>query len=205
MKPVLFILGCERYRKSLTAAIQRFAHPSWEVIGSIGNPELTTPYFDASAQILYLPVADIYEALPAKVHAAVQWITANRPGISGIFKTDDDIFLDVNELAAAVQVHCDLPFWGLSPAKTIEKCVDVSRVMKRFHDKTLRPKHQTAQYCYGHGYWISAVSMPHICAAGDIYEKSPLEDVCTGYVLNQHGITPTTVPNIKYKEMPRTQ
>lgn len=203
MKPVLFILGCEKYRVSLVNAIRRFAHPSWEVIGSIGNPTLSEPHFDASAQILYLPVSDIYEALPAKVHAAFQWIVTNRPGVPGIFKTDEDILVDTNELASAVHAHSAKHYWGLHPSKTVAKTVDMKQILGRFQDKSLRPPHQTAQYCWGAGYWVSAEALQHICAARDIYAASYLEDICTGYVLNQHGIFPSAVPPIKYTEMNR--
>jgi hypothetical protein len=204
-KPVILILGCEKYRASLVTALQRFASPIWELVGCIGRPTVTEPEYNETEQIVYLPVPDTYEALPTKVHAAFTWIRQKWPDAPGIFKTDDDIFIqNLSDLERAIQDNVAKPFWGLATSKTTAKNIEVSRVMTRFNDKSLRPVHQTANYCYGLGYWVSSAGTPHISAEGAEYAKSSLEDVCTGYVLNKHGIFPEHVP-VKYKEMPRTQ
>lgn len=200
------MLGCEKYRHSLVTALKRFESPVWELVGCIGRPTASEPEFVEAERILYLPVPDTYEALPTKVHAAFVWIRQQWPDAPGIFKTDDDIFIkNLSDLENAIPANAAKPFWGFVPSKTTAKHIEVHRVMTRFHDKALRPTHQTAQYCYGHGYWVSSAALPHLCAAGAEYAKSfGLEDVCTGYVLNTHGITPEKVA-VEYKEMPRTQ
>jgi hypothetical protein len=80
--------------------------------------------------------------------------------------------------------------------------VPVDRINLRFDDKTLRPLHQSAVYSFGAGYWLSAEVLPTICAATEEYAKSPLEDVCTGYVLNKGGWGPKKF-RIVFTEVPR--
>ena len=202
--PVILICGCEKYRASLKDALTRYARPSaWDVVGCIGHPELTQPEYNADENIVYLPVSDVYEALPAKIQAAISWISTWKPDAPGIFKTDEDIFFDdLADLEETINRNTHVPYWGIVKSKTTEKGVCPSRISTRFHNKSLRPRHQTAQYCYGHGYWVSKAAISHILDAKEVYAASFMEDICTGYVLNQAGIFPEGIP-LKYKERNR--
>lgn len=204
-RPLILVTGCEKYRTYLEASLVRFAHPAVRIVGFVGDPTgtLTEPRFDASAAIVYLPVSDIYEALPAKVHAAFSWAAATFPAVPGIWKTDDDIVYARKEhLIAALHDLTAEPHWGLFVGACRANQVNPWRIQERFEDKSLRPQHQQAIYCYGHGYWVSRAALPLVVAAGDTYRSSFLEDVCTGYVLNQAKIIPKQCP-IEYSELPR--
>ena len=203
-KPVLLICGCRKYEKWLHAAIKRMTRDEWEVIGIRGSASKRDEpaSFDESTRILTLPCIDTYEALPTKLHAAYCWVWANRPGLPGIFKTDEDIMFDLPLLALAVSRNTALPYWGVTASICKEGPVPVDRVKGRFADKTLRPSHQAAVYSFGAGYWLSAEVLPTICAAGDEYANSMLEDVCTGYILNKGGWGPKKY-KIRFTEVPR--
>ena len=210
MKPVLLITGCRKYEEYLHAAIRRMSRPEWTVIGIRGLPllpllqEAAAAVFDASTNILTLPIADTYEALPAKLHAAYKWIYENHPGIPGIFKTDDDMLFDINALVRAVQTHKALPYWGITASVCKSAPVNAGRIAARFADTSLRPTHQSAIYCFGAGYWMSAATLPFITAAAADYAASALEDVCTGFIMNKAGIMPTKI-QIPFQEAPRSQ
>lgn len=199
-KPILLICGCRKYEEYLHAAIQRFDRPEWEIIGIRGGQEPTS--YDPVTRVLTLEAADTYEALPAKLHAAYTWIHANRPGIPGIYKTDDDMLYNIPLLAKTVIDKTNLPYWGVTASICQAAQVNLARIQERFEDKTLRPTHQTAVYCFGAGYWLSAAVLPTIVAAADEYKASALEDVCTGYVLNRAGWTPARI-RIPCQEHPR--
>ena len=201
VKPVLLICGCRKYEKYLHAAIKRMSRPEWEVIGIRGG-SIRNAYLDEETRILSLPCNDTYEALPSKMHAAFSWVWANRPGLPGIFKTDEDVLFDIPMLAAAVQQNVALPYWGVTASICKSGVVPLDRIQNRFVDKTLRPVHQSAVYSFGWGYWLSAEVLPTICAASEEYAKSPLEDVCTGYVLNKGGWGPKKY-RIPFAEVPR--
>jgi hypothetical protein len=204
-RPLFLVTGCQKYRPYLEAALKRFADPRVRIIGFVGDPSetLTIPVWDASASIVTLPVSDIYEALPAKVHAAFSWAAAAFPAAPGIWKTDDDIVYGSKELLmATIQRFVAEPCWGLFVGACPESAVNLWRIQNRFEDASLRPRHQQAIYCYGHGYWLSRAALGPIVAAKADYEGSFLEDVCTGFVLNRAGIVPRRVP-LPYRELPR--
>jgi hypothetical protein len=204
-RPLFLVTGCQKYRIYLEAAMQRFADTRVRILGFVGDPSgnLTEPVWDPSASIVTLPVSDIYETLPAKVHAAFTWAAAAFPAAPGIWKTDDDIVYGSKELLMATLLRfATEPAWGLFVGACPENSVNLWRIQNRFEDPTLRPRHQQAVYCYGHGYWLSRAALVPVIAAGDTYRASFLEDVCTGYVLNQAGIVPRRVP-LPYRELPR--
>ena len=202
MKPVLLICGCRKYEPYLDAAILRMARPEWHVIGLLGDPTLTAPSWDKLRHVLTVPNPDTYETLPAKLHAAYSWIFQKLPGIPGIFKTDDDIVFDRDLLAKAIETNSVRPYWGV--AVSICKATDVraTTIDARFEDKSLRPTHQAAVYCFGAGYWLSAAALPLIRDAGADYGASVIEDVCTGFVMNRAGIMPNRT-RVPFTEMPR--
>ena len=199
-RPVLLIAGCQKYRDYLTAAIQRLSKGPWTTIGIVGGGAQTV--FDPSSHILTIAIADTYEALPSKLHAAYKWIYENFPGIPGIFKTDEDILFDMPALAAAIETNQDLAYWGVTYSMCREAPVNAQRIALRFDDKTRIATHQTAIYCFGAGYYMSAAALPVICEAAADYADSVLEDVCTGFVLNRARIFPKKVP-VAFREVPR--
>jgi hypothetical protein len=199
-KPVLLICGCRKYEEYLHAAIRRMTRPEWEVIGLLGGAETTT--FDADTRILTVATPDTYERLPKKLHAAYSWITVNRPGIPGIFKTDEDLLFDMSALVTAIREYATTPYWGVTSSVCHAAPVHPGRIQQRFEDKTLTPVHQTAVYCFGAGYWLSATVLPRIVEAAADYDGSALEDVCTGYVMNRAGWQPKRIP-VVWQEVPR--
>jgi len=202
-RPILLICGCRKYEEYLRAAIQRFDRPDFELIGILGSSSESPAVFDSTSRILSLPVPDTYEALPTKLHAGFAWIAANRPGIPGVFKTDDDIVFEIDALTSSILANTARPYWGAMVGVSQAGPIRQERIDVRFVDTTLRPSHQSAAYCFGLGYWISAAALPLIVAAEATYKTSYLEDICTGYVLNTSKIMPTRV-RIPYKEIPRT-
>ena len=163
-KPVLLITGCRKYEDYLRAAIKRMNRDEWTIIGIRGSPPSDcsggSATFDETTRILTLPVSDLYENLPAKMHAAFKWIHEHYPGIPGLFKTDDDMLFDIPALVAAIKTHEALPYWGIAAGMCKGGAVNAGRIASRFEDKTLTPSHQSAIYCFGWGYWLAATSLP---------------------------------------------
>jgi len=199
-KPVLLICGCNKYAEYLYAAIKRMQHPSWVVVGVLGGGETTS--FDESSSILTVAKPDVYESLPAKLHAAYVWILQNWPETPGIFKTDEDIVFDKEALATAIKTHTNKQYWGIIKDMCNAGIINMHRISMRFIDKTLRPTHQKAIYCYGAGYWLNREVLPILEKAEEVYATSSLEDVCTGYVMNQARIFPDQI-KIQCGEVPR--
>lgn len=205
-RPLVLVTGCQKYLPFVTAALKRFAHPAVRLVGFVGDPTgtRTAPDFNPATQIVTLPVSDVYESLPVKVHAAFAWAATAFPRVPGIWKTDDDIiYFNKEEWISTVQALTEENYWGLVVGACRENQVNPWRIQERFSDKTLQPRHQQAIYCYGHGYWVSRAAIPHVVAAGDVFATSYLEDVCMGYVLNRARILPKRGIVIPYNELPR--
>jgi len=199
--PILLICGCRRYEDYLVAAIRRFKRQrGWDVVGLVGGD---VTQYDPDSNILTVAVADTYERLPAKLHAAFTWIMTNRPLTPGIFKTDDDMVFDQAALIDTIYSNLSTPYWGVKVGTCSAGPIDSSRVSARFVDTTLKPSHQAAIYCYGWGYWVSTRALTVIHASGNEYRSSYIEDVCTGFVLNRVGIVPQRI-RVPYKEESRT-
>jgi hypothetical protein len=204
-RPILLVTGCQKYREYLTPAIRRFTRPDWRTIGIVGGAATTT--YDPSSGILSLAVPDNYESLPTKIQAAVAWVAREFPAVPGLFKTDEDIVFDnLSHLADAIRegILSGEDYWGTNVSMCRAADINTWRIQTRFEDTSLRPKHQQAIYCFGAGYWLSKTSMVHISSptAAAEYQRSCLEDVCTGYVLNQQRIFPKRAM-LRLREVPR--
>lgn len=202
-RPIILICGCKKYQQYLVAAVMRMTRPEWRVVAMLGDPTLTEPQFAGS--FLKLPVADTYEALPAKVHAGFSWCAKNFPASPGVFKTDDDIlFTDKAMIFDFIMSNTAKPYWGIRVGSCEEGTIPVTRINERFTDTSLRPAHQAANYAFGWGYWLSREVLPVVVAAAETYNGSFLEDVCTGYVMNSIGIEPERlyVPILEFPRIP---
>lgn len=202
-KSILLVCGCEKYREYLDAAVSRFAHPSWRVIGVVGGG---TGAAQLQGDVLTLPVRDNYEALPIKIHAAFEWIIENHPETPGVFKTDDDIVIEDNsELAVTIASYIEqnVLYAGIHVGQCRAGRIRLFRIQQKFDNKDLRPRHQAAFYCFGHGYWIGQAAISYILDAKHDFEQSyGLEDICMGHVLNRAGIYPISMP-VTYHEAER--
>jgi hypothetical protein len=161
----------------------------------IGDESLKTEYeVDEENNIVYLKVGDNYESLSMKVYKAMKFISKNyMDRISGVFKTDDDIILDIDKLFDCVNNNRSNPYFGLEVnSKSYEstyhygKCdsVDINRTPIRIPD---------CNYCAGGGYYISRDSIKYILNSKDIYQSIIFEDVSTGIAMNRNGIFPTNI------------
>jgi len=197
-RPVLMILCCQKYRANLDAAMKRFQHPSWITIGVVGGQVL-----EFKDSIVTLPVSDTYDDHPKKVVEAFAWIRAQFPHSVGIFKTDDDIYVnDIETLAKTIQEHICEPYWGFVTSMCEASVIGQKERIDKFTDKETVKRHPKAHYCYGHGYWVTSNSVQFLMNhAKDYYEQS-LEDVCTGSILNNYSIIPKRYM-VAYKEEER--
>jgi hypothetical protein len=195
-QPIVLIMGCQKYRASLLAAMARTCNSAYRTIGLIGGAEDS---FDGS--LLTLRVEDSYEFLPRKVQAAFRWINANFAETEGVFKTDDDIFFaDQSELVSQIVARVSIPYWGVFVSHTSGGVVDRKRILMG-ENHEIEATYQAAVYCYGHGYWISKEAIPLVCASTE-HATDFLEDVTMGFVMNRAGHVPLHVC-IPYSERPR--
>lgn len=175
------------------------------------------PLAPLAPMIVHLPVSDVYEHLPQKTWSFFHWARAQWPEALGVFKTDDDIVLADPAALARVflatttsgRAVADEDYWGFVTERTSAGLVHGWRVRLRCDataaDRLLRerpPTHPAAHYAFGHGYFLSQRAIEVVLAHKADFDASFLEDVCTGHVLNQHGLSPKRV-DVAYVEEKR--
>jgi predicted nucleic acid-binding Zn finger protein len=163
----------------------------------IGDTNLESDYLvDEINNIVYLKVPDNYESLSLKTYYAMKFISENYPNITGVFKTDDDIDLDLEKISKCIEYFKLTPYFGLSNKSNsydstyhFGKCE--SLIMNR------KPIHiPDCSYCAGGGYYVSKSSINNILNNLDIFKEIIFEDVAVGVAMNKSGIFPTYV-NVK--------
>lgn len=160
----------------------------------IGDTNLESDYLvDEPNNIVYLKVPDNYESLSLKTFHAVKFIHEKYPNIEGVFKTDDDIDLDLNKLFNLLNDNRSIKYFG-TVAKSTEynsdyhfgKCEspDMNSKYIRLVDCT---------YCAGGGYYLSNDIIPKILNSESVFREFIFEDFAMGLALNRCGIYPIDV------------
>lgn len=164
----------------------------------IGDVNLKSDYLvDESNNVVYLKVPDNYESLSMKTYYAMKFISENYlDKIDGVFKTDDDINLDIDKLFKCVSDNKNVQYFGVVNSSTeyestyhFGKCE--SPEMNR---KSIRIPN--CVYCPGGGYYISKSSISNIINNKSIFQDIIFEDVSVGVSMNRYGILPTNI-NVK--------
>lgn len=161
----------------------------------IGDMNLKSDYLvDDINNIVYLKVPDNYESLSMKVYYAMRFISENYlDKISGVFKTDDDIILDLDKILNCINENkSNLYFGNTLGSNSHDSTYHYGKCESEVINKT--PVHvPDVKYCAGGGYYISKSIISNIINSKDIYESIIFEDVCTGLSMNRFGIFPSYV------------
>lgn len=159
----------------------------------IGDESLETEYLVREEEsTVYLKVPDNYESLPIKVAAAMKFVDQNYgTEIDGVFKTDDDIELNLERLSVCIDRNKEHRYFGIVN--------DAEEHYSEYHkgkcqseqlneSKSKIPK---CKYCSGGGYYVSRDLLTYVyCSKTDII----YEDVFVGKTMNDLGIYPSHVP-----------
>lgn len=164
----------------------------------IGDMSLKSDYVvDEPNNIVYLKVPDNYESLSMKTYYAMKFISENYlDKIDGVFKTDDDIELDIDKLFKCISDNKSVQYFGLavtSPSYDstyhFGKCESVE-----MNNKPVSIPIVT--YCAGGGYYVSKNVINNVLVSKSVFRDIIFEDVCVGVSMNRYGVYPTNV-NIK--------
>lgn len=172
---------------------KKISHPDFIAHYFVGDPDIDTDYLlEEETNTVYLKVPDNYESLPQKVAMAMKFADENYGDeIEGLFKTDDEIELNLDLLSSFVSDNKEHRYFGL---KNISKVSDSNYHFGKCESQKLnktKVKIPACEYCSGGGYYVSK-NLLH-----KIYEQEPrtiFEDVSVGKILNELGVFPKHVP-----------
>lgn len=184
----MVICSCKKYAGR--RKIQELTNCPFEYRYFIGDPDIKNSIDDGN--IVTLPCRDNYEDLHMKCKLAMKWVLENKPGISHIFKTDDDIVFNFPKLYSASQ-------------KVLENNIRYCGRVIKMTDKMLTKDHfgkcsdenfnkslclKAVKYCSGGGYFLSKHCMKLFV---NYDAESFIEDYEVGNCLNSHKIYPTHI------------
>jgi GR25 family glycosyltransferase involved in LPS biosynthesis len=126
----------------------------------IGDPLLEKTYmYNELEDTLTLKCEDDYLNLPHKVYLFLQAIKQLFPNVRGVFKTDDDVDINIIKLETFLNQHYEVPYCGVYCEQKDDVCSHLSNkehVTERYPIfKEVPVKMQYAPYCPGGGYYLS--------------------------------------------------
>lgn len=185
----MMILNCEKFKdrrknQKLDGCIFPYKY-------FVGNPNLYEP--NVVGDTVYLCCRDNYESLIEKVQHAIKWIIDTYPDIKYIFKTDDDVNYNFDNLSLIYQsiYNENIQYAGLVINKFPEisffhkgKCTDTNL------DNVVYQL-ERCYYCAGPAYFVSKESAKIIIEESDF--NTIYEDYEFGYLLYRKGIYPKNI------------
>ncbi len=159
----------------------------------IGDMSIQSDYLvDELNNIVYLKVPDNYESLSLKTYYAMKFIAEQYPNVTGVFKTDDDIDLDLEKIFNCINSN-NVSYFGLSNTSTaydstyhFGKCESLLMNKTAIHIPN-------CTYCAGGGYYVSKSSINNILNNLSVFEDIIFEDVAVGVAMNKCGVIPTYI------------
>jgi hypothetical protein len=161
----------------------------------IGDENIESEY-KIDGNIVYLKVPDNYESLSLKTYYAIKFVYDNfHDKIFGIFKTDDDIELDLINLKKIVDDNLNLKYFGI--VNKIESDTLSNYHFNKCESEILNRTEQIipkCEYCSGGGYYLNKSILELILKEKDIFYNILFEDVSVGYSLSKNNIYPNHLP-----------
>lgn len=189
LKTFLLILT---HRKSEIARVVH-DHPDFIAYYFVGEPEMPVDYkVDEKDRTVYLRTPDNYESLPQKVSLAMKFAAEHfYDEIDGLFKTDDDIVLDLDRLKSCIDDNKKHGYFGI--ASHVDEYLSDYHFGKCESEEinSIKQSVPTCDYCSGGGYYLEKSLLKHV------YENEAntiFEDVSVGITLNKNGILPYHIP-----------
>jgi hypothetical protein len=138
-------------------------------------------------------IPDNYESLSKKTYLGIKYIKEKHPDIDGIFKTDDNLQINLDNLEELLKNNTD-KYWGNVAHITDNYYSDYhfGKCENSILNTTMEYVKPCA-YCSGGGYYIHKSLFEFIINDKEYYEML-YEDCATGISLNKHGIYPVQKP-----------
>lgn len=189
VKYVMCILNCKKYDFK-----RRMQLDTWvpDIPSDIfwfhlqGNLELKECTYDSEKHILTVPANDSYEGVARKmylVYAYINKLMKRNPGIIGVIKLDDDVFISMHRLYKLVSENQDKDYFG----NTLFHRGTTSYGFEEVENKSILPvggyQIENVQFCGGPGYYLSRKAIEIIAASEQVFNSCILEDLMVGLAL----------------------
>jgi hypothetical protein len=149
-----------------------------------GEEDLEEPYKFIDDKYIVLKVRDDYDHLTDKTLALIQFVNTVFPQSKGLFKCDDDVFVNVKQVNTFIQI---------SSAKEVNYVGHAVVRTKEYNEWSRRNNYdkypvEVCSYCGGPLYFLSQKAL--LCFKDEPVKRIYYEDMQVGYHLNQFNIYP---------------
>ncbi len=178
------------------------------VLFVVGMPHVSMDLSDlvseycAYRDILLFNFVDTYHNLTTKGLLAMSWIVKNLHAVNYVFKTDDDILLNVYNLINEIGVSDETSHPSPLPVALIRGCVmngTPYRKGKWAVSTKEYPKKKYPPFCSGTGYLMSMTAMRCLVIASGRVPMFKLEDVYFTGMLAERCDVPRQIANGTYR------
>lgn len=161
----------------------------------INDSELDKEYeIDKKRNIIYIRLPENYESQSLKLYYALKYIKTNfSDQIYGVFKTSDNVKINLNLLKQTILNNKDKSYFGeTSSIKKGEYNYHFGKCESSDLNKTLINLNEF-QYCQGYGYYINKNIIDILLLNKKDFNNIIYPDVCIGSVLNDNNVSPENI------------
>ncbi|XP_063633468.1 beta-1,3-galactosyltransferase 2-like [Cydia splendana] len=170
-------------------------HVALAFLLGVSSPHLRDAILDEDARyhdLIEARFEDTYQNLPLKSLSMLEWFAAYCPLAPHLFKTDDDMFVNIEQLLSFIEDHNTTnTIWG-------EVLEDIKPPRdKRFKYSVPEEEYPGARYptfAVGHGYLVSGDAVPPLLDVAPGARFVRLEDVFMGVLAARAGVRVTHAP-----------
>lgn len=155
----------------------------------IGNQDLSTPWlYNEKENLLIIRCQDDYVNLPNKVYQFLKITKQLFPNMVGVFKTDEDITINLHNLYQYLEKNQHLPYFGRYVngdshySRYLANKEYVTNVYPEF--KNIPVRVEFAPYCAGGGYYINQQCVNVILQNEEYFKPFP-KDTYKEYFVNK--------------------
>jgi hypothetical protein len=181
----------------------------------INDPDIDSEYkIDEKRNIVYLRLPENYESQSLKLYHAFRFINTKYANqIDGVFKTSDNIKINLNFLKKTILNNKDKSYFGeIASIEAGEYMYHFGKCESQELNKGLINLN-SCKYCYGYGYYINKNIIDILLLNKKDFNTILYPDVCIGSVLSNNKINPEEVIidgiynkekiELKQKEVPK--
>lgn len=188
---IFVIYSCKKNSSKSQALYQKLANnlTDTKVYILYGDPDLDQP-FKIDDKYIVLKVRDDYDHLADKTTALIHCVNKAFPESSGLFKCDDDIFVNLKHLNTFIQIASvkEVNYGGRAVVRTKEY-----NLWSRKNNYDKHPVEECS-YCGGPLYFLSKKALS--CFKTEPIKWIYYEDMQVGYHLNKFQIFPDAKYNL---------
>lgn len=194
-----FVLGILTCKQNLSKANEQYEKYLYDIdkypiiyIKFYGDPNIEKDWiYDEKTNTLVIKCEDDYVNLPHKVYLFLKIARTLFPDVLGVFKTDDDIVIYLQNLYDLLEKNQDIPYYGRYVSFKSEQLssylADKKHVINNYAEFQRFPVYlEKGSYCSGGGYYLRNDAIDIILKNNERFHAFPKETYMNYLIDNRY-------------------